>query len=97
MEIWRLDTMSSARTLYNTTRIPQSEGASGVLPLPDGEELGRYYADFPWNDYCFHVRDPSLCAELIMEVTVSGMKNIGSHGSSIKDEDQPETKDEEAK
>ncbi|MPC37015.1 hypothetical protein E2C01_030488 [Portunus trituberculatus] len=27
----------------------------------------RYYADFPWNDYCFHVRDPSLCAEGITE------------------------------
>ncbi|MPC37606.1 hypothetical protein E2C01_031093 [Portunus trituberculatus] len=25
----------------------------------------RYYADFPWNDYCFRVRDPSLRAERI--------------------------------
>ncbi|MPC40846.1 hypothetical protein E2C01_034419 [Portunus trituberculatus] len=30
-------------------------------------DLRRYYADFPWNDYCFHVRDPSLCAEHITE------------------------------
>ncbi|MPC29843.1 Synaptotagmin-1 [Portunus trituberculatus] len=36
--------------------------------------LRRYYANFPWNDYCFHVRDPSLCAERITEVTVSGME-----------------------
>ncbi|KAK8400926.1 hypothetical protein O3P69_002597 [Scylla paramamosain] len=31
------------------------------------EDLRRYFADFPWNDYCFRVRDPSLCAERITE------------------------------
>ena len=36
--------------------------------------LRQYYSDFPWDDYCFHVRDPSLCAERITEVIVSGMK-----------------------
>ncbi|MPC51907.1 hypothetical protein E2C01_045764 [Portunus trituberculatus] len=36
-------------------------------------DLRRYYADFPWNAYCFRVRDPSLCAERITEVIVSGM------------------------
>ncbi|MPC44390.1 hypothetical protein E2C01_038063 [Portunus trituberculatus] len=30
-------------------------------------DLKRYYADFPWNDYCFHLRDPSLCVEHITE------------------------------
>ncbi|MPC41257.1 hypothetical protein E2C01_034845 [Portunus trituberculatus] len=30
-------------------------------------DLRRYYADFPWNDYCFRVRDPSLCAIRITE------------------------------
>ncbi|MPC58129.1 hypothetical protein E2C01_052124 [Portunus trituberculatus] len=24
------------------------------------EDLRKYYADFPWNDCCFRVRDPSL-------------------------------------
>ncbi|MPC55363.1 hypothetical protein E2C01_049296 [Portunus trituberculatus] len=28
-------------------------------------DLRRYYADFPWNDYCFYVRDLSLRAECI--------------------------------
>ncbi|MPC23839.1 hypothetical protein E2C01_016906 [Portunus trituberculatus] len=37
--------------------------------------LRRYYADFPWNDYYyFRVRDPTLCAEHITEVIVSGME-----------------------
>ncbi|KAG0728132.1 Serine--pyruvate aminotransferase, mitochondrial [Chionoecetes opilio] len=38
------------------------------------EDLRQYYSDFPWNDYCFHVKDPSLCAERITEVIVSGME-----------------------
>ncbi|MPC47194.1 hypothetical protein E2C01_040931 [Portunus trituberculatus] len=28
------------------------------------------YADFPWNDYYFRFRDPTLCAECITEVIV---------------------------
>ncbi|MPC64672.1 hypothetical protein E2C01_058792 [Portunus trituberculatus] len=32
------------------------------------EDLRRYYADFPWNDYCFRVRDRSLCAERITKI-----------------------------
>ena len=24
------------------------------------EDLRQYYSDFPWDDYCFHVRDPGL-------------------------------------
>ena len=34
----------------------------------------QYYSDFPWDDYCFHARDPSLCAETITEVIISSMK-----------------------
>ncbi|MPC33492.1 hypothetical protein E2C01_026844 [Portunus trituberculatus] len=35
--------------------------------------LRRYYAEFPWNDYCYHIRDSSLCAERVTEAT----KNLG--------------------
>ena len=38
------------------------------------EDLSQYYSDFPWDDYCFQVRDPSLCAECIIEVIISGME-----------------------
>ncbi|MPC80046.1 hypothetical protein E2C01_074610 [Portunus trituberculatus] len=41
--------------------------------------LRRYYADFPWNDYCFCIRNPSLCAERITEVIVSGIKAYIPH------------------
>ncbi|MPC76758.1 hypothetical protein E2C01_071187 [Portunus trituberculatus] len=44
--------------------------------------LRRYYADFPWNDFCFRVRDPSLCAERITEVIVSGMEAYIPHSLS---------------
>ncbi|MPC25976.1 hypothetical protein E2C01_019102 [Portunus trituberculatus] len=47
--------------------IPQSGGASGVLPLPAGGNLRIYHTDFPLNDYCSRVRDPSLYAERITE------------------------------
>ena len=43
------------------------------------EDLRQYYTDFPWNDYCFRVRDPSLCAERITEVIVSGMEAYIPH------------------
>ena len=33
-----------------------------------------YFSDFPWNDYCFQDRDPSVCAQRITEVIVSGME-----------------------
>ena len=58
-------------SLQSLLRILQSGGASGVLPLLD---MRRYYADFPWNDYCFRVRDPPLWVERITEVIVSGME-----------------------
>ena len=38
------------------------------------EDLRQYYSDFPWDDYCFHVKDPLLCAECITEVIISGME-----------------------
>ena len=37
-------------------------------------DLRRYYADFPWNDYCFRDKDPSLCADRITEVIVTSME-----------------------
>ena len=48
----------------------------------DWGSLRGYYADFPWNDYCFRVRDPSLCAERITEVIVSGMEAYIPHSFS---------------
>ncbi|MPC48072.1 hypothetical protein E2C01_041837 [Portunus trituberculatus] len=44
--------------------------------------LRRYYADSLWNDYCFRVRDPSLRAERITEVIVSGMEAYIPHSFS---------------
>ena len=38
------------------------------------EDLRQYYSDILWDDYCFHVRDPSLCAERTTEVIISGME-----------------------
>ena len=38
------------------------------------EDLRQYYSDFPLDDYCFHVRDPSLCVEHVTEVIISGME-----------------------
>ncbi|MPC62849.1 hypothetical protein E2C01_056939 [Portunus trituberculatus] len=36
--------------------------------------LRRYYVDFLWYDYCFCVRDSSLCAKYITELIVYGME-----------------------
>ncbi len=38
------------------------------------DDLKMYYSGFPWNDYCFQVRDPSVCAQRITEVIESGME-----------------------
>ena len=43
------------------------------------EDLRHYYSDFSLDDYCFHVRDPSLCAEHITEVIVSGIESYLPH------------------
>ena len=45
-------------------------------------DLGMHYADFPWNDYCFRVRDPSLYTEHIIEVVVSDMEVYIPHSFS---------------
>ena len=46
------------------------------------DDLRKYYSDFPWNDCCFRVRDPSFCAERITEIIVSGMEAYIQHTSS---------------
>ncbi len=43
------------------------------------ENLRMYISDFPWNDYCFQVRDPSMCAQRITEVIISGMEAYIPH------------------
>ena len=43
------------------------------------DDLRMYFSDFPWNDYCFRVRDPSVCAQRITEVIVSGMEAYIPH------------------
>lgn len=37
-------------------------------------EARIYYTNFLWNEYCFCVRYPSLCAERKTEAIVSGVK-----------------------
>ncbi|MPC23372.1 hypothetical protein E2C01_016416 [Portunus trituberculatus] len=51
---------------------PGAEVSSAFCPC-QMVHLSMHYADFPWNDYCFLVRDPSLCAEHITEIIVSGV------------------------
>ncbi len=41
------------------------------------------FSDFPWNEYCFQVRDPSVCAQCITEVIVSGMEVYIPHTFSL--------------
>ena len=52
-------------------------------------DLRRYYADFSFNDYCFLDRDPSLCAERITEVIVSGMEVYIPHSFSRRTPSKP--------
>ncbi len=40
--------------------------------------LRWHYADFPWNDYCFHIIDPSLCVE---HMTGDSVWHGGVHSS----------------
>ena len=48
-----------------------------------------YFSDFPWNDYCFQVRDPSMCAQRITEVIVSGMEAYIPHTFSTPHAKKP--------
>ncbi len=41
-----------------------------------------YFSDFPLNNNCFRVRDPSVCAQRITEVNVSGMEAYIPHSFS---------------
>ena len=38
------------------------------------EALRQYFSDFPWNDYCFRGREPTVCASRITEIILSGME-----------------------
>ena len=50
------------------------------------EDLRQYYSDFPCDEYCFHVRAPSLCAESLTEVIVFCMESYIPHNlSNIQD------------
>ena len=60
-------------------RILQSGSAYTVACWGD---LRRNCANFPWNDYCFRVRDPSLYAEHITEVIMSVMEAYIPHSFS---------------
>ena len=53
------------------------------------EDLRRHFADFPWNDYCFRDRDPSLCAERITEMIVSAMEAYIPHSFSTPKSHKP--------
>ena len=53
------------------------------------EDLRQYHSVFPWNDYCFHVRDPSFCAERITEVIIYGMELYIPHSFSNNKAKQP--------
>ncbi len=41
--------------------------------------MRKYFSDFPWNDYCFGVRDPTVCAKHITKVIVSAIEVIIPH------------------
>ena len=43
------------------------------------EDLRQYYSDFSLDDYCFHFRYPTLCAERITEMIISGIKKYIPH------------------
>ncbi|MPC48501.1 hypothetical protein E2C01_042275 [Portunus trituberculatus] len=46
-------------------------------------DLRRYFVDFPWDDYCFCVGKPSLCAERLTEMIVYGMEAYIPHSLSL--------------
>ena len=36
--------------------------------------MSNFLLDFPWNDYCFQIRDPDLAATAVGKVMDSGMR-----------------------
>ncbi|MPC17695.1 hypothetical protein E2C01_010559 [Portunus trituberculatus] len=48
-------------------------------------DLRRYYANFSWNDYCFRVRDPSVCAERITELSVKALSQKVAKTMSLRE------------
>ncbi|MPC43523.1 hypothetical protein E2C01_037172 [Portunus trituberculatus] len=82
MYLHNRQTLLRAFTTKNIhTRSPKVEMPLGFRLCQLGD-MRRYYADFPWNDYCFCVRDLYLCAERITEVIVSGMEAYIHHSFS---------------
>ncbi len=41
--------------------------------------MRKYFSDFPWNEYCFRTREPSVCAQRITDVIVSAMEVFIPH------------------
>ena len=55
-----------------------------ITPVqPQNPPKRRCFWHFPWDDYCFHVRNPSLSAERITEVIISGMELYIFHTFSL--------------
>ncbi|MPC18744.1 hypothetical protein E2C01_011639 [Portunus trituberculatus] len=54
---------------YTLFKIPQS-GSDWRFASARWGDLRKYYADFPWNDSCFRIGDPSVCAERITSDSV---------------------------
>ena len=40
----------------------------------DWRSLKEFYADFPWEDFCFSTDDTSLCADRITEIIMAGIE-----------------------
>ncbi len=52
-------------------------------PSGQWEDLRMFFSDLPWNEYCFQVHDPSVCAQRITEVIVSGTDAYIPHTFSL--------------
>ncbi|MPC63464.1 hypothetical protein E2C01_057563 [Portunus trituberculatus] len=85
------DTLSSllGSSNHNLISDPPKWKCLWRFAFANSGDLRRYYAGFSWNDYCFRVRDPSLSAERITEVTVSGMEAFIPHSFSQPQPSKP--------
>ena len=64
-------------SLQHLLRIPQKQRCLWCfLQEKRGSlwNLRKYCSHFPWNYYCFRVRESSLCVERLTEAIVSGME-----------------------